>query len=345
MGAGLDRQFYVGADGDLSVLRASRLVVVGYGNLGRSVALNLRDSGLDVLVGNREDEAAAAARADGFTVEPVADAVAAADVLWMLLPDEVIPEVLSPHALSHPAPGSLVCFSSGYALAFDLVDLGDHEVDVVMIAPRMVGSEVRHRYQDGQGFVAYLSVEQDATGTAADRLLALARGVGTEQLRGMALSARDEATVDLFVEQTLGPYLGMALLSAFEVATGAGLPAEALALELYMSGEMSRTWQAFADQGFFRAVQLHGRAAAFGGFLRFAEVDTEAMKQFFTSTLAEVRDGTFAKRLQKEASDGYPTFELIDAMTAGTDPLSQAESRVRRAFGDEEVPRPSAEES
>ncbi len=328
----LDRRFYLGADGDLSVLANTTVAVVGYGNLGRSVAHNLRDSGLTVVVGNREDAFAEQAREEGFQTISVSDAISEAEVVWMLLPDEVIPSVLPPAGGPRVRDGGTLCLSSGYVLAFDLVDPAAHGGDVVMVAPRMVGAEVRRRYVQDEGFVAYLSVEHDQSGRAADRVLALARGIGGASLRAMVLSARDEAIVDLFVEQTFGPYVGMALLSTFEAGIAAGLPPEALVLELYLSGEMSRTWQAFAEEGFFRGVRLHGRAAAFGGFVRTSGLDTQAMRSAFGEILEDIRNGGFAKRFQQEAMEGYPTFELIDAMIAGDDPLSAAEARIRRAF-------------
>jgi ketol-acid reductoisomerase len=101
----------------------------------------------------------------------------------------------------------------------------------------------------------------------------------------MVLSAAQEAVLDLFIEQSVGPYLGMALQLAFEVGTGAGLPAEAMVLELYMSGELARTVQGFAEQGFFQAVRGHGLAATYGGYLGTLALDTEAMRRRFTEVL------------------------------------------------------------
>ncbi len=324
--------YCTGQDGDLDAFAGRSVAVIGYGHLGRSVALNLRDSGLAVTVGSREDASAETARADGFAVEPIAAALAENRLSWVLLPDEVIPTVLGPETVASLPAGSLLCLSSGYVLAYGLVDLSDAPVDVVMLAPRMVGTEVRRCYLDGKPFFGYMSVEQDRSGKAEALLLGLGRAVGTTRFRGVALTARQEATVDLFVEQTVGPVLGNAVMCAFNVGVEAGIPPEALVLELYQSGEMSRTWQAFADEGFYRAVRLHGRAAAFGGFVHIGDVDSAAMTATFEATLEQITDGSFSRRFEEEREAGYPNFDVIDAMTAGDDAMSRAETRVRSWF-------------
>jgi len=324
---------YREGDADSQALAGQRVVVAGYGNLGRPMALNLRDEGVEVLVASRPDGDGERAAAEGFTVLPLEEGIAAGDVVWLALPDEVIPELLAPTAPTRPAPGSLVCLSSGYVLAYELVKLPD-DVDAVLLAPRMLGARLRPLYLSGEGFYSFVSVEQDATGTAERRLLALARAVGALKRGGFRCSAAEEAALDLFVEQSVGPQLGAALLAAFEVGTAQGLPPEALALELHMSGEMAATWQAFADHGFFAGVRLHGHTSAFGGFVRLGDIDVEAMKRRFADTLEDIRSGRFARRFQEELAAGSPTSELIDAMVSGDDPLSRAEAAVRGACGD-----------
>lgn len=315
-------------DGDLGALDGQRVAVVGYGNLGRPAALNLRDSGLEVVVGSREDPDADRARAEGFTVVPIGEAVSTADVVWLALPDEVIPEVLDAAAGDPPATGALLCFSSGYPLAYDLVKVPD-DVDAVLLAPRMIGQRIRSRFVARDGFYSFVSVAQDATGTARTRLLALAKGFGTLRAGAFEVDVEVEAALDLYVEQTVGPVLGAAVLSAFEVGTAQGLPPEALALELYLSGEMGATWDAFAEHGFFPGVRLHGHSAAFGGFVRLSGIDQAAMKRQFAQVLADITSGGFARRFQEELASGSPTKELIDAMIDGDDPLSAAERSVR----------------
>lgn len=323
--------FYREADADPDGLTGQSVAVVGYGNLGRSMALNLRDSGLAVTVGNADDDYRAAAVADGFEVSGIADAVAGADLVYVLIPDEVIPEVFREQIAPRLRSGACVCFASGYVLAYGLVEPPDG-VDVLLLAPRMLGEEVRRTYLESEGFLSYVSVEQDASGKAKSRLLGLARAAGSLRRGVLELSAAQEALLDLFVEQGFGAYLGVALQSAFQVGTQAGIPAEAMVVELYMSGEMARTLQTFADNGFFRSVTWHGLSAAFGGFLRTTEIDMEGMQRHFGEILDDIRTGGFARRFQEEQSAGYPTLAVIEAITAGEDPMTHAEQRVRAAL-------------
>jgi ketol-acid reductoisomerase len=269
--------FYREADADPDGLTGQSVAVVGYGNLGRSMALNLRDSGLAVTVGNADDEYRASAVADGFQVSGIADAVASADVVYVLIPDEVIPEVFREQVAPGLRPGVCVCFASGYVLAYGLVE-PPAGVDVLLLAPRMLGEEVRRSYLDGSGFLSYVSAERDATGKAKARLLTLAAAAGSLKRGALELTAAQEALLDLFVEQGFGAYLGVAMQSAFQVGTQAGLPAEAMVVELYMSGEMARTLQAFADNGFFRSVTWHGLSGADGGVQRTTQIHKPAMQ-------------------------------------------------------------------
>lgn len=321
----MGRRFFQEGDGDTADLAGQQVAIVGYGHLGRPAARNLRADGLDVVVGTDRAGARALAQEDGFAAVSMAEAISSSDVVWLTLPDEVVPEVLGSTA---PKTGAMLCFPSGYCLAFDLVT-PPAGVDVVMLAPRMVGTRIEARVAVGESFYSYCSVERDATGRARSRLLALAKAFGTLRRGAMELSAAEEAAVDLFVEQTVGPYLGASVLAAFEVATGRGLPPEAMVLELYQSGEMAATWEAFASEGFYGGVRLHGHAASFGGFLRIGDIDMDGLKRRFEAILDDIETGSFARRFQEELAAGSPTRALIEAMVKGDDPLTAAEKVVR----------------
>ncbi len=325
-------KFYRRGDAPEGALQGETVGVIGYGNLGRSMALNLRDSGVDVRVGNIDDPYRAVAARDGFEPVPIADVAAACDILYLLIPDEVMDDVYRDEVAPGLAAGNAMCFASGYALAYGLVP-PPPEVDVLLLAPRMLGEEVRHTYESGDGFFTYVSVEQDATGRAWQRLLGLADAVGSLRKGAMQLSADKEATLDLLIEQTVGPYLGTAIQLAFQLGADAGLPPEALVLEMYMSGEMARTFQTFAEEGFYRSTTWHGAVAQYGGFLRTLSLDREAMARHFAETLEDIRSGGFAKRFHDEKQAGYPTLQAIAGITSGDDPMTAAEQRVRDALG------------
>ena len=323
--------FYREQDAPAGILEGSCVAVIGYGNLGRSMALNLRDSGVQVVVGNRDDEYRPIAAADGFRALDIADAVAAASLVYVLIPDEEMPECFAVEMRPNLRPGEGIVFASGYVVAYDLIEVPDF-IDVLLLAPRMLGEEVRSSYQDGTGFFSYLSVEQDASGRALDRLLGLAAAAGSLRRGAMPLSARQEAMLDLLIEQTLGPYLGTAIQQAFSLGVEAGLPAEAMVLEMYMSGEMSRTFQAFAEVGFLESVGWHGAVAQYGGFIRTLELDRAEMDRMFRAVLEDIRSGGFARRFQEEHDAGYPTLQAIEAVKQAGSPMTEAERRVREAL-------------
>jgi ketol-acid reductoisomerase len=319
---------YREADGPGGGLAGEAVAVLGYGNLGRTAALNLRDSGVKVRIGNREDDYAERARQEGFEVVPLAVA-ASDDVVLVLLPDEVIPTVFAQDVAPALRPGSAIGFGSGYSLAFGLVRPPDH-VDVLLVAPRMAGNTARRRYLAGEGFWGCVGVEADRGGHAQRRMLGLAEGLGILRAGAVEMSAAVEATLDLFVEQTMGAVLGLAMMVAFEIGREADIPAEALVMEMYMSGEMEAVFQSFRETGFFRASEDHGPTAVFGGLTRTLEMDREAMAASFRSVLEDIRSGGFARRFQDEARTGYPMLDVARSIMHGSSPITDAEERLRR---------------
>jgi ketol-acid reductoisomerase len=322
---------YRTGDAPPGALAGEAVAVLGYGHLGRSAALNLRDSGVKIRVGNRQDEYADQARADGFDVVPL-DVAASDDIVCVFLPDEVISDAFVRDIAPALRPGSAVVFGSGYSLAFDLARPPD-TVDVLLVAPRMAGVSARTRFLAGEGFWACVGVEADRSGRARQRMLGLAEAIGALRAGAIETSAATEATLDLFVEQTLGPLLGAAIMAAFEVGREAGIPSEALVLEMYMSGEMEAVFESFREAGFFRASEDHGPTAVFGGITRILEMDREAMTARFRAVLGDIKSGAFARRFQNEAGNGYPMLDMARAMMHGTSPMSEAEERLRRLAG------------
>jgi ketol-acid reductoisomerase len=321
-------RIYGAADVPPAALAGEAVAVLGYGNLGRVAALNLRDSGVRVSIGNRPDEYADMARADGFEVVSIA-AGAANDIVWVLLPDEVIPGVFASEIGPALRAGAALAFGSGYSLAFRLVSPPE-TVDVLLVAPRMAGSSLRARYRVGEGFWACVGVEADRSGRARQRMLGLADALGAMCSGAVEMSAASEATLDLFIEQTVGPLLGTAMMVAFEVGVDAGIAPEALVLEMYMSGEMEAVFQSFRESGFFRASEDHGPTALFGGITRALEIDRAQLAARFRQILEDIRSGEFARRFQDEERNGYPMLELARAMIHGTSPMREAEDRLRR---------------
>ncbi len=326
-------RFFTAQDADPGALEGERVTVLGYGNLGRALALNLRDSGVaPLVVGNIADEYAEQARAEGFQVLPIGEAVAASDVALVLLPDEVIPECFAEEISPSLASNAAILFASGYTLAYNLIQ-PPSGVDVLLMAPRMGGEHARDRFLEGQGYYAYISVERDASGKALTRLLGLASAAGVLRAGALELDAQREADLDLFVEQTVGAVVGVSVMSAFALGVERGIPAEAMVMEMYMSGEMETVFQAFREKGFFRASDVHGPTALYGGFVRTMEWMQSGLASTFRRVLDEIQSGEFARRFQAEREAGYPTLSQAQMMTGEQSPVTQpvveAEARVR----------------
>jgi ketol-acid reductoisomerase len=318
---------YGAADSPASGLDGQTVAILGYGYMGRTAALTLRDSGAKVRIGNRDDEYAARARAEGFEVVPIATA-ATDEIVFVLLPDEVIPSVFATEIAPRLKAGSAIAFASGYSLAFGLIEPPE-VVDVLLIAPRMAGESARTRFLEGQGFWACVGVEADRSGRAHQRMLALAAGLGVLRAGAIEMSAKLEATLDLFIEQSVGAVLGQAIMIAFEVAREAGVPAEALVVEMYMSGEMETVFEAFRKTGFYRASAAHGSTALFGGITRTLEMDHAAMAASFRNILEDIQSGGFARRFQEEERNGSPMLALAREIIHRECAITAAEDRVR----------------
>jgi ketol-acid reductoisomerase len=311
-------------------LEGERIAVLGYGHLGQPFALNLRDSGVAALViGNIADDYAQLARSEGFAVLPIREAVAGSDVVLILLPDEVIPEIFPTEIAPHLSPGAAIVFGSGYNLAYGLISVPP-QVDVLMLAPRMAGENARQRFLDGHGFYAYISVEQDSSAKAWRRLLGLSEKVGVLRAGALELDARREADLDLLVEQTVGAALGVAIMNVFALGVEAGIPPEVMVMEMYMDEEMENVWRSFRQQGFIRASNAHGPTALYGGFVRTMQLMNSDLTARFRETFENIRTGGFAGQFQSERLSGYPVLSQAQAMIADENPITQAEQSLRR---------------
>jgi ketol-acid reductoisomerase len=323
---------YRDADADLSALEGQTIAVVGYGNQGRSQALNLRDSGLSVLVGSIRDPGHDRAERDGFEVLPIDEACRRADVVMLLVPDEVMPAVYEERVAPHLSAGDLVCFASGYNVAFGLIRPAAH-LDVALIAPRMIGAGVRDAYLSGKGFPSFVGVHQDASGRALPRMLALAKAIGSTRAGCIAMSMHDEASLDLFTEQGFGPAFGRVLMSAVELLVDAGYPPEAVLLELYLSGELAYTFEKMREIGMLKQMDLHSRTSQYGSITRgarFLELGDPIRKKM-SEVLEEIRSGRFA---EEWSANQEKSGALLDQVREARDrmPIAEWERRARSAF-------------
>lgn len=320
------------ADGDLRALDGRTIAFVGYGNQGRAQALNLHDSlpSSTIFVATQRDSTWDDARLDGFELLSVEEAAKRADVLFLLVPDEDLPEIFRAQIAPHLSANDTLVVASGYNLTYKEIELPP-DVDVVLLAPRMIGQKVRELFERGEGFYSYVSVEQDASGRAWNTVLALAKGIGSLRLGAIELSADDETVIDLLMEQGFGAILGSLVFQTLAVGIEAGLSPEALILELYFSGEMSHTLEAMAELGFAEQSRLHSRTSQYGGMTRSIAFDREPLRAHLQKVLAELRDGTFAKEWAQERATGSEKFEQLRSLAKAANPFTPIEQRLRDA--------------
>ena len=299
------------ADGTLDPLQGKRIAVLGYGNQGRAQALNLRDSGMQVIVGNAEDAYAAQAAKDGFSLYSIADAAARGDIVMSLLPDEVTPGIYREAIRPGLSSGKTLVFASGYAVCFKQVEF-PRDINVVMVAPRTVGIAVREHYERGQGFLSFLDVHQDVDGRAWPIALALAKAIGSLRAFALHVSFKDETELDLFTEQALVPALSEVLTTAVEVAAAAGYPKVATVLELYLSGEIGDVLHEAAKYGWVGQTGLHSPTSRFGTKSRLPRFATSELRRKMVEVLGEIRSGKFAAEWGAEQAAGYKNFTAMD---------------------------------
>lgn len=314
-------------DADLSVLAGQRVAIVGYGNQGRSWALNMRDSGLNVSVCVRRDETRDAAERDGFATLDL-DAANDADVLCLLVPDDVIPTL----PLT-PAPEALVVVASGYTLAFGRLD---PPCDAGMVAPRMLGPEVRRCYTEGKGFISAVGVHRDATGTALPRVLAVALAIGGLRQGGIELTPFQEALLDLAVEQALAPALSRVNQAFVQVMLEQGVPIEAVVAELVLSGEFERTYRLVRLEGAAAQMAYHSPTSQYGQLSRAGRYDHLDVAATMREIVADIASGRFADEWDAERDAGYPRLEQLRAKALAPE-IREFEADLRRRLGETSI--------
>ena len=299
---------YYESDADPSSLNGQRVGIVGYGNQGRCWALNLRDSGLDVSVHVRRDETREQAEADGFTARDIDDATET-DVLCILVPDDVIP-----HLPLTRRDESLTIIASGYSAGFGRFSPAG---DLGMIAPRMLGPEVRRCYEEGVGFITAIGMHTNPTGTGLARTLAIAKAIGGLKQGGIAMTPHQEAVLDLAVEQVLSPALSFVNENFVRVMSEHGIPFEAILCELFYSGEVERNYRLLREEGFVGQFGYHSPASQYGQLSRRGRFNHLEVLDVIREITDAISTGEFADEWDAEAAHGMPTLEALKQRHAG----------------------------
>ena len=295
------------ADIDPAPLNGKRVAIVGYGNQGRAQALNLHDSGIDVVVGLRgESGSANEVEAAGLEIALVEDAVASADVVMMLAPDE-IHGALYKEIEPHLREGAALGFSHGLSVRFGFVEPRT-DLDVFLLAPKGPGTALRSLYKQGKGMLGLWAVHQDATGNAKAIALAYGRAIGCARAGLIASTFAEEAEADLFNEQAVvWGAVPEILVAGFETLVAGGVSPEVAYLECV--GELHLIAELIEARGIAGMREVISNTAELGATLGGARIIDEGVRARMAEVLAEVRAGRFAEELRREESEGYPRLE------------------------------------
>ena len=305
-------QMYSEADVDQSVLTGKQVTILGYGSQGRAHALNLRDSGVDVVVGLRRDGASwANAEADGLKVMEPAAAVKDAAIIAFLTPDMVQKSLYEAVEASIPA-GATLLFAHGFAIHFKLIE-PRADLNVVLIAPKGPAGLVRRQYEEGHGVPCLVAIHHDASGDALNLALAYASGIGGARAGVIETTFAEETETDLFGEQAV--LCGGAtelIVAGFETLVDAGYQPEVAYYEVMH--ELKLIVDLLHEGGLRKMHKFISDTAAYGDMVSGPRVVDEHARQKMKAVLDDIRDGTFARNWIAENEAGMPEFRrMMDA--------------------------------
>ena len=305
-------KLFYDTDADVGRLEGRRVAVIGYGSQGHAHALNLRDSGVDVVVGLRGDSGSrGAARAAGLNVSSVDDAVAQSQVTMILTPDTGQARLYCDHVEPHLGPGKTLMFAHGFNIRFGQI-IPPAGVDVSMVAPKAPGHRVREVFQQGGGVPALVAVHQDASGHALDDALAYAKALGSTRAGVLETTFEEETETDLFGEQAVLCGGVSALVKAgFDTLVDAGYQPEVayfecmhelkLIVDLMYQGGLNYMRYSVSD------------TAEYGDYVAGPRIVDERTRKVMRELLSEIRDGSFAREWIAENESGLPRFRRTRA--------------------------------
>jgi ketol-acid reductoisomerase len=294
-------------DADLSKLDGKTVAVIGYGSQGHAHALSLKDSGVDVVVGLREDSSSVQkAQADGLRVLPIADAASAGDIVMILLPDEKQAEVWEAEIRDGIAAGNLLMFAHGFSVHFGQIDPGP-EVDVGMVAPKSPGHLVRRQFVDGNGVPGLVAIHRDATGNAHDLVLAYAKGIGCTRAGVIETTFKDETETDLFGEQAvLCGGVSELVRAGYETLVDAGYDPRLAYFECLH--ELKLIVDLMYEKGITGMRYSVSNTAEYGDLTRGKRVVDDHTRAAMRDILAEIQSGDFAREWIGENQAGQENF-------------------------------------
>jgi len=302
-------QVYYDKDCDLNIIKSKKVAVIGYGSQGHAHACNLQDSGVEVTVGLRPGSSSRAkAEAHGLNVADVADAVAAADVVMILTPDEFHSALYAESIEPFIKQDATLAFAHGFSVLYNEVT-PRADLDVIMIAPKAPGHTVRSEFAAGRGIPDLVAVAQDASGSAKATALSYASAIGGGRTGIIGTTFKDECETDLFGEQAVLCGGCVELVKAgFEVLTEAGYPAEMAYFECLH--ELKLIVDLMFEGGVANMNYSISNNAEYGEYVTGPKIINEESRAAMREALANIQNGSYAKRFIKEGNSGYPEMTV-----------------------------------
>ncbi|MEW6103422.1 MAG: ketol-acid reductoisomerase [bacterium] len=300
---------YYEADADLSLLKGKKVAIIGYGAQGHAQAKNLRDSGIEVIIGNREGKSFEQAKADGFSPVSPGKAADSADYIQLLVPDQIAPKVYKEDIEENLKPGKILGFSHGFNIHFGQI-IPPKDVDVVMIAPKGPGAFVRKVFEDGGGVPCLVAVFQNASGKAKDYALSYGKAIGGTKAGIIETTFMEETETDLFGEQVvLCGGVSELIRASFDILVSAGYQPEVAYFEC--CHELKLLVDLIHTKGISGMREAISDTAKYGDVTRGRVVINEDVRRTMTKILAQIQIGSFAKEWILENQAGRPVFNAL----------------------------------
>ena len=305
-----DKDIFYDDDADLGLLEGRTVAVIGYGSQGHAHSLNLKDSGVDVVVGLREgSDSVEDARSAGLEVAGVAEAAARGDVVMLLVPDELHRRVWEGEVAEGIEPGNLLLFGHGFSIHYGEIT-PPPDVDVALVAPKGPGHIVRRQYTEGSGVPGLIAIHQDASGRASDLALAYARGIGCTRGGVIRTSFREETETDLFGEQAVLCGGASELVRAgFETLVEAGYDPRMAYFECLH--ELKLIVDLMYEKGLSGMRYSVSNTAEYGDYTRGPRVITDETREAMRKILGEIQSGDFAREWIAENNAGQENFRRM----------------------------------
>lgn len=323
-------EIFYDSDADLSLIQSRKVAVIGYGSQGHAHALNLRDSGVDVVVGLRPGSPSIAkAQEQGLATASIEEAVAQADVVMILAPDQHQRKLYSAQIEPNLKDAAALFFAHGFNIRFGYIR-PDASHDVCMVAPKGPGHTVRRLFEDGRGVPDIVAVEQDASGQAWDLALSYAKAIGGTRAGVIKTTFTEETETDLFGEQAvLCGGVSQLIQYGFEVLTEAGYQPEIAYFEVLH--EMKLIVDLINEGGLTKQRWSISDTAEYGDYVSGPRVITAQVKENMQAVLADIQDGTFATRFISDQDNGAPEFQALRAKGEGH-PIEKVGVELRKMF-------------